>query len=119
MNGKPIPTVHGGPVRLIIPGYYGNMNVKWLTDLLLMDEPTPSAIMQKTYRMPIMPVEPGKFTTQDLTRQNSTPTYGFAIMNVLFAPLQGQKRSEEHKSEIHSLMRNSYDVFCLNKQTHN
>lgn len=91
MNGKPIPTVHGGPVRLIIPGYYGNMNVKWLTDLLLMDEPTPSAIMQKTYRMPIMPVEPGKFTTQDLSRENSTPTYGFAIMSVIFAPLLGQK----------------------------
>lgn len=91
MNGKPIPTVHGGPVRLIIPGYYGNMNVKWLTDLLLMDEPTPSAIMQKTYRMPIMSVEPGKFTTQDLTRENSTPTYGFAIMSVIFAPLLDQK----------------------------
>lgn len=90
MNGKPIPTIHGGPVRLIIPGYYGNMNVKWLTELLMMDEPTPSAIMQKTYRMPIMSVEPGKFTTQDLTRENSTPTYGFAIMSVLFAPLQGQ-----------------------------
>lgn len=86
MNGKPIPTIHGGPVRLIIPGYYGNMNVKWVTDLLLMDEPTPSAIMQKTYRMPIMPVEPGKFTTQDLTRENSTPTYGFAIMSVVFTP---------------------------------
>jgi sulfite oxidase len=90
MDGKPIPTIHGGPVRLIIPGYYGNMNVKWVTDLMLMDEPTPSAIMQKTYRMPIMPVEPGKFTTQDLTRENSNPTYGFAIMSVVFAPLLDQ-----------------------------
>jgi DMSO/TMAO reductase YedYZ molybdopterin-dependent catalytic subunit len=90
MNGKPIPTIHGGPVRLIIPGYYGNMNIKWLTDLQLMAEPTPSAIMQKTYRMPHMQVEPGKFTTQNLTRENSTPTYGFAIMSVVFAPLVGQ-----------------------------
>ena len=90
MNGKPIPTIHGGPVRLIIPGYYGNMCVKWVTDLMLMDEPTPSAIMQKTYRMPLMQVEPGKFTTQDLTRENSDPTYGFRIMSVVFAPLRGQ-----------------------------
>lgn len=90
MNGKPIPTIHGGPVRLIIPGYYGNMNVKWVTDLQLMNEPSPSAIMQKTYRMPHRVVEPGKFTTQDLTQENSTPTYGFAIMSVLFAPLIGQ-----------------------------
>ena len=90
MNGEPIPTIHGGPVRLIIPGYYGNMNVKWLTDLMYTEDETPSAIMQKTYRMPIFPVEPGKFTTQDLTQENSTPTYGFAVMSVVFSPLAGQ-----------------------------
>jgi len=90
MNGEPIPTIHGGPVRLIIPGFYGNMNVKWLTDLMYTAEESPSAIMQKTYRMPIRPVEPGKFTTQDLTQQNSTPTYGFAVMSVVFAPLAGE-----------------------------
>lgn len=90
MNGHPIPTAHGGPVRLLIPGFYGNMSVKWLTDLTLMPDETPSALMQKTYRMPVMPVEPGKFTTQDLTQQNSDPTYGFRIMSVVFAPLDGQ-----------------------------
>jgi DMSO/TMAO reductase YedYZ molybdopterin-dependent catalytic subunit len=91
MNGEPIPTIHGGPVRLIVPGYYGNMNVKWVTELTLTPEQTPSALMQKTYRMPIRQVEPGKFTTQDLTQQNSDPTYGFAIMSVVFAPLDGQR----------------------------
>ena len=90
MNGEPIPLIHGGPVRLIVPGFYGNMNVKWVTDLMLMAEPTPSALMQKTYRMPHRQVQPGKFTTQDLTRQNSDPTYGFAIMSVVFAPLAGE-----------------------------
>src|SRR3546814_9882746 len=29
----------------------------------------------------------------------------------------GQARSEEHTSELQSLMRNSYDVFCLKKKT--
>ena len=90
MNGEPIPTINGGPVRLIIPGYYGNMNVKWLTDLMYTVDESPSAIMQKTYRMPIFPVEPGKFTTQDLTQENSTPTWGFEVMSVVFAPLAGQ-----------------------------
>src|SRR3546814_511732 len=31
---------------------------------------------------------------------------------------QTQKRSEEHTSELQSLMRNSYAVFCLNKKKH-
>src|SRR3546814_4052184 len=31
-------------------------------------------------------------------------------------PLLGRQRSEEHTSELQSLMRNSYAVFCLKKK---
>ena len=30
MNGDPLPTRHGFPLRLIMPGWYGIANVKWL-----------------------------------------------------------------------------------------
>jgi DMSO/TMAO reductase YedYZ molybdopterin-dependent catalytic subunit len=30
MNGEPLPTRHGYPLRLIAPGWYGVANVKWL-----------------------------------------------------------------------------------------
>jgi DMSO/TMAO reductase YedYZ molybdopterin-dependent catalytic subunit len=30
MDGAPLPVVHGFPVRLIVPGWYGVTNVKWL-----------------------------------------------------------------------------------------
>jgi DMSO/TMAO reductase YedYZ molybdopterin-dependent catalytic subunit len=30
MNGRPIPAEHGGPLRVIVPGYYGVASVKWL-----------------------------------------------------------------------------------------
>jgi len=30
MNGAPLPPLHGAPVRLIAPGWYGVANVKWL-----------------------------------------------------------------------------------------
>src|SRR3546814_2880726 len=33
------------------------------------------------------------------------------------AKVAAVKRSEEHTSELQSLMRNSYDVFCLKKNT--
>src|SRR3546814_4365426 len=32
------------------------------------------------------------------------------------APAMGARRSEEHTSELQSLMRSSYAVFCLNKK---
>src|SRR3546814_4027705 len=35
---------------------------------------------------------------------------------VAYAMLQGDSRSEEHTSELQSLMRISYAVFCLKKQ---
>ncbi len=72
MNGEPIPATNGGPVRLIIPGYYGNMNVKMLTYLLYAAAQSPSAFQSVGYRMPKhLPVEPGKFGANDYTLDNS------------------------------------------------
>ena len=33
MNGVPLPPDHGYPARIIVPGFYGIKNVKWLTQL--------------------------------------------------------------------------------------
>jgi DMSO/TMAO reductase YedYZ molybdopterin-dependent catalytic subunit len=87
MNGEPIPSCHGGPVRLIIPGYYGNMNVKFLTNLLFMDQQSPSAFQSVGYRMPLRPVQPGEFERNDYTIYNSRPTYAHQIKSVIFSPL--------------------------------
>jgi DMSO/TMAO reductase YedYZ molybdopterin-dependent catalytic subunit len=37
MNGEPLPLVHGGPVRLLVPGYFGVNNVKWVKTLAAAD----------------------------------------------------------------------------------
>jgi len=87
MNGEPIPACHGGPVRLVIPGYYGNMNVKFLTELLFAAEQSPSTFQSVAYRFPNMPVEPGTFEANDYTHENSRPTYGHQIKSVIFSPL--------------------------------
>ena len=33
MNGEALPHYHGKPVRLLVPGWYGVANVKWLTQI--------------------------------------------------------------------------------------
>lgn len=37
MNGEPLPRIHGYPVRLIVPGMYGEKNVKWVTGIEIVD----------------------------------------------------------------------------------
>src|SRR3546814_6234282 len=41
---------------------------------------------------------------------------GFAKVEVIYEEFPGWKRSEEHTSELQSLMRISYAVFCLKKK---
>src|SRR3546814_9689063 len=56
-----------------------------------------------------------KFVTLDEARANRTPI-DWAGYRPPRPRLLLQQRSEEHTSELQSLMRNSYAVFCLNKQ---
>jgi DMSO/TMAO reductase YedYZ molybdopterin-dependent catalytic subunit len=37
MNGQPIPREHGGPLRLIVPLWYGMASVKWLAEIRVLD----------------------------------------------------------------------------------
>ena len=37
MNGAPLPVAHGGPVRLLVPGWAGIASTKWLVGLHLLD----------------------------------------------------------------------------------
>ena len=37
MNGAPLPDRHGYPLRVIVPGYFGEKHVKWLTRIEVTD----------------------------------------------------------------------------------
>jgi len=51
MNGAPLPAIHGGPVRLIVPGYFGVNNVKWVRKLAATASESGAKIQQSGYRM--------------------------------------------------------------------
>ena len=60
MNGQPLPNIHGGPVRLIIPGWPGSVSAKWLTRVWVRDRPHDGQGMGGTsYRVAIKPMIPG------------------------------------------------------------
>ena len=39
LNGAPLPPQHGFPLRLLVPGWYGMTNVKWLDRIEILDRP--------------------------------------------------------------------------------
>jgi DMSO/TMAO reductase YedYZ molybdopterin-dependent catalytic subunit len=39
MNGLPLPSEHGRPLRLVVPGWYGMASVKWLEEIRVLTEP--------------------------------------------------------------------------------
>lgn len=39
MNGEVLPRAHGYPVRALVPGHWGEINVKWLTDIEVLESP--------------------------------------------------------------------------------
>src|SRR5262245_15250422 len=60
MNGQPLPHIHGGPVRLVIPGWPGSVSSKWLTRVWVRDKVHDGAGMGGTsYRVAIRPMVPG------------------------------------------------------------
>jgi DMSO/TMAO reductase YedYZ molybdopterin-dependent catalytic subunit len=57
MNGEPIPRAHGGPLRMIVPGYYGVNNVKYVKRVAFTENETDAKIQASGYR--VRPVDVG------------------------------------------------------------
>ena len=51
MNGAPLPREHGGPVRAVVPGWYGTYHVKWLGRVSVSDRPFDGVFMTRAWRV--------------------------------------------------------------------
>jgi len=51
MNGAPLPPQHGFPLRLVVPGWYGMTNVKWLSRIEFLAEPFSGYQQSWSYRV--------------------------------------------------------------------
>ena len=49
MNGAPLPAKNGGPVRLLVPGWYGVCNAKWLNHIQVQDRRFMGRFMARDY----------------------------------------------------------------------
>jgi sulfite oxidase len=83
MNGEPLPPVHGGPLRAVVPGYIGARSVKWLTRIELRAEQWEGHYQATAYRLVPPGTEPG--------RGVGMPLGLVAVNSDVFSPADGAR----------------------------
>ncbi|MFZ5850220.1 MAG: sulfite oxidase [Actinomycetota bacterium] len=73
MNGQPLPPQHGAPLRLLVPGWYGMAQVKWLVDIEVLDRPFDGFQNATAYRITQAAGDPGEPVTRIRPRALVTP----------------------------------------------
>ena len=68
LNGGPLPPQHGFPLRLLVPGWYGMTNVKWLSAITVVDRPFAGPQQAVSYRLKETEAEEGAPLTRMLPR---------------------------------------------------
>jgi DMSO/TMAO reductase YedYZ molybdopterin-dependent catalytic subunit len=51
INGQPLPPQHGHPLRVVVPGWYGMTQVKWLCAITVLAEPFRGWQQEVSYRL--------------------------------------------------------------------
>ena len=89
MNGRPLPPLHGYPLRMVCGGWPGSVSGKWLTRILIRDRVHDGAKMGgQSYRVPCTPVAPGTAVAdEDLCIIESMP-----VKSLVTWPESGARR---------------------------
>jgi sulfite oxidase len=92
MNGQPLSNIHGGPVRLVIPGWPGSVSSKWLTRVWVRDKVHDGAGMGGTsYRVAIKPMVPGDRVDPD----NFRDLESMPVRSIITSPANGTSFGKE------------------------
>ena len=88
MNGKPLENIHGGPLRLIHPGWPGSTSHKWLSKITLRDKVHDGqGMLGASYRVAIRPMVPGgKADDSNFKILESMP-----VRSIITSPSNGTK----------------------------
>lgn len=87
MNGRPVPALHGAPLRAITPGWMAESCIKWLTDITVRDEEARGYYMQTAYRVPVTAIQPNS----GLPGTTMTPVEAMVVKSLIASPVEGDQ----------------------------
>ena len=89
-NGEPVRVANGYPARLIVPGFEGNMNIKWLRRLKLVDQPNMSRDETAKYTDPLPDGTSRQFSFElDAKSIITSPAYPERLSGAGWWPVRG------------------------------
>ena len=81
MGGSPLPRLHGGPARIIVPGWYGMASTKWVTRIRAEATPSDNHWMGRGYHY----VYPGEDPA------SAPPVQEMKVKSIITWPLEGSR----------------------------
>lgn len=81
LNGAPIPLAHGGPLRLVLPGYAGVNYIKYVRRIAFTTEESSAHIQTADFRVPLRPGEP----------RLTIPAWRLPVKSWITAPLESDE----------------------------
>ncbi|MDX2287223.1 MAG: sulfite oxidase [Hyphomicrobiaceae bacterium] len=88
MNGEPLPNIHGGPLRLVMPGFPASASHKWLKRIWIRDKVHDGQGMGGTsYSVAIKPMIPGGKTDN----ANMRTMTDMPVRSIITNPANGTK----------------------------
>jgi sulfite oxidase len=80
MDGKPIPHLHGGPVRVVVPGFVGSASIKWLERIMVLTEEFNGFYMKSNYTAPRVDNDKEIYSLQSLE-----------VKSIIVSPAEGAR----------------------------
>lgn len=86
MNGQPLPHLHGGPARLVMPGWVADGWTKWIKDIVISADEPPGFFYETAYRFPRTPVAAGAI----VPAENMAPMSSLTVKSIIASPAGDQ-----------------------------
>ena len=80
MGGKPVPHLHGGPARVLVPAFVGSASVKWVERIMVLPDEFNGFYMKSNYTAPRADNDKEVYSLQSLE-----------VKSVITSPAEGEK----------------------------